>query len=195
MVPRRGQLPQAVREAAERLVAGLVDDEALAAHVAEQRIDAEIAAGRLVPIEKLTVVGGLVLAPAGRIGELEQAVAAAIAALSGDKSSVDDALLVLHKATAPSGSDQTPDTPAEAEREPEPEPEADPEPVKPKGKMGGKRGPKPVEVEVDSTGRPVEMPDPSVDHPCEDCGEMVPGDEASLVWTRFRRVICQSCLG
>lgn len=194
---QRRPLPPAAREAAERLITALVDDEAFASFAAEAKIAADVAAGLLVPAEKLSIGGGLVLAPAGRIAELERAVQGAIAALSLDTPSVDDALLALHMATPASEPEPTADTepagdtkeaaPDEAPDEPEPEEKHD-------KRLGGKRGPKAVELEVEKTGRPVGQPDPTVDHPCADCDVMVPGKQASLVWSRFRRVLCEDCV-
>lgn len=190
----RKNLPPAVREAAERLIGFISNDDVLANHVAEGLIDSRVAAGKLIPVEKLQLGPGLTLAPAGRIPELEAAVAAAIQALDGDKPRVDEALVALHKVTAP----ELPEPEGAVAADPDAaETEVDDpliEAEAPKREIPVRRGPKPADVPVEPSGRPVGMPDSAVEHPCDECGQSVEGKHASLTWTRFRRVLCVDCL-
>lgn len=92
---RLGGTPPAVRAAAERVLNDLASDPAFAAHVARAEIDRLVAAGDMIPRERLQLGPGLELTPVGRLAEVEAALAKALNALDQDTPDVDVALGVL----------------------------------------------------------------------------------------------------
>lgn len=176
--------PAAVRAAAERLIAVLAADEAFGAWLSQTVIDQRVLDGDLIPAERLQFSGGLELVPAGRIHELETAIAGALAHLGTkpDAAAARDALNTVGNAQAPANGSARPAVKAPAKRAKKTA--AKKAPARP-----AKAAEAPSDIEPD--GRPTGMPSPNMTYPCEVCSAVVEGNEAQMPWIRFRRILCQ----
>jgi hypothetical protein len=180
------RIPQAVRDAAERIVAELVADERFAAYVANAEIERRIASGDLVPLSRLQMAGGLELTPIGRLGAAEGALRAVQALLDTDPVPLDALRSVIAK---------TLDAPATATPVPPPATPA-PSPPPPPAEPAATPEPEPVVPAESDTpgedGRPPGMLAPGESTVCTWCKAPIDANTANLAWTRFRKHLCKT---
>lgn len=185
MNARRSDDP--VMLAARQLVETLAADPAFVTDVAEQEIARRVAAGSLIPAERLQVAPGLTLAPTGRIEALEDILAAILQEVDDDalpQALVDKAtgLLDLDETDEPPALPGAPEEDPVVEEEENPvaeeaaapdEPDPEPEPEKPEGKR--RRLP-------DEPGK------------CTDCDTDLDLEQTHLSLIRFRKPLCKPCM-
>lgn len=179
-----------MKDTARRLVDALAKDREFVEHVTNDEIEKRIAAGLLIPAERLQVAPGLTLVQVGRVEALEQLVADI---LDDDQADAlpQDILDRAHGLLDPGPVDEPDPTPesgsAEAlpdedeeapedddDGEPEPPPQPEPEPTGPK-KM--RRATLPSEPGT-----------------CETCGAEVPVEQMKLSAIKVQKPQCRDCM-
>lgn len=164
---------QVIMDAALSLVQTVAADEAFVSAVAEQEIARRIALGELVPRERLQIMPGLELAPAGRLAALERAARTVVkyAEEMPPEQAWTDEERLLQTAIRQLQSALNSDDEVEDE--------------------AGTN-----EVSLDDSAPPpstarTTAPDEDDTGPCEQCGaEITMPGQARLSWMRWRRVLC-----
>lgn len=202
-------VPAGVAEAAHRLINALASDLDFRAQVAKAEIDRQVAAGLLIPVERLQVAGGLVLVNASEVDDLRAVVDQARAlwsqlsgrlalpelsgrAVSGLRDEMSDLL-------APAAAPQVvpvPETPYQDTRNGNPgSPVASSDPVVATSRDGPDATSDPLAA--DRSSEPTTESIPTVDDhgPCASCGaEITEAEQALRSWTVTRLKLCRECL-
>lgn len=176
---------QAMLDAAARLIMTLGADERFVAEVANEEISRRVALGLLVPREKLEVVGGLELAPAGRLHAVETACRAVVERwleLGPEQGWTDEERLLsaaikhLNGVLHPDDSDTVDDEPDDDVQPPADDDTPAAEPA------------------ADAHLRPEGMPAADYHGPCDRCSENIEDDEQALrSWILLRKKLCAPC--
>lgn len=182
---------------ARDLLSQLAEDPALVDHIAENEIARRVAAGVLVPAERLQLVPGLALVPAGRVEHLEHLLHEAQAA-AGDhlpaelSQAINEALTPAPLASEPAAADEAPAAAADESPDTEdPEPEETPEP---ESDAGPESEPEP-EAEPGEKKMQVERL-PTEPRACAECG----ADDLDLAQTHLSMIktrgtpLCRACM-
>lgn len=168
------------RERVQAAAAGIVDqilsDAELVAWIAEEEIERQVAAGRLIRTETLQVVPGLELVPVGINARLRSALTALannpkVAALKGK-----DITVLRTTAIELAGDTPPPAAPPEEDDEAVEEPPA---------------AEAPAEAEAERRRKPFDMPEG--EQPCawdDGCKEIVDERQVRLSFIRWRKPLC-----
>lgn len=180
-----------LRDAADSLLAAAMTSPAIIDAVSQAEIDRLVAAGELIPRERLQLGPGLELAPMGRMADLEHAIIDALEYIEANKPR--KALQALWKVMPPPADeagpgDEEPGDDAEPEAtEPPPgpaaeQPQADEQPQQDQE----------TENEPSTAALPRRAaPDPDEPQTCQTCGTDTDYDQALMSYTRFRLVLCR----
>lgn len=181
MDARRSDDPLMV--AARQLVETLAADETFVRQVTDEEVARRVAAGTLIPAERLTVAPGLTLAPTGRIEALEDVLAAILQEVGDDGLSQ----ALIDKATGlltvdPTPGPALPGAPAGEEAGEEEE-----------GPAGdGDAGTEEADGESEPAPQRRRLPtEPGV---CTDCDTELDLEQTQLSYIRFRIPLCKPCM-
>lgn len=218
----RPKVPQDVMDAAMALVNTLAGNQEFRDRIAEEEIADRVEAGKLIPIERLTIAEGLVLTPAGFFPALERAARVVVKAwldIPGEQGWTEEEVIlsraIKHLAALFDqnhlGDDTVDDLAADAV-----EAELAGDDVPPAGDVTGDvdeqepvvdeptgdpvasdddEDPAAGQVsEAGPPGKPQGMPDVGDEGPCEQCGAVIEEpQQAQLSWILSRRKLCRSC--
>lgn len=170
--------------AARQLVEHLSNDPVFVKQVADEEIDRRVAAGLLIPTDRLQLAPGLTLAPTGRIESLEEILTAIIDGTEGIRQDLIDqaaGLLDFSGPPAPAAEEATEEEPAlPGAPEPEPEPEDEPVPE-------DEPAPEPAKKPTREDRRRL----PDEPGKCEDCQEDLDLEQTRASIIRFRIPLCR----
>lgn len=187
------QVPKPVLDAAVRLIETLAGDPSFVDAVAEDEIKRRVAAGLLVPIERLQVAAGLSLTPAGRLEQLEAATRVVVDRwmnVGADSGWTDEerALMVAIRQLSGVLGYEEDEQPIADDEDETPEVDVEDDDV-PSGGI-----PDEVEDEQPTPQSRSALPEIGDTGPCERCDEpIVEPEQARLSYIRTREVLCRSC--
>lgn len=189
MDPRRSDDPLMV--AARQLVEHLAGDAVFVKQVADEEISRRIAAGLLIPTDRLQLAPGLTLVPTGRIDALEGVLTAILDESDGVPQPLVDKATALLNVAPLAG----PEDPALPGAPPEPEPPADDdEPPVDDGPTDEEPAPAKGPAEKKTRTRADRRPLPTEPGKCTDCDTELDLDQTRASIIRFRIPLCRPCM-